>query len=42
MRLALLIRKPGLSRFLLPSLFPDFQRAASGGPLIIINASEYT
>ncbi|KAI9567945.1 CHAT domain-containing protein [Boletus coccyginus] len=32
---------PGLSRFLLPSLFPDLQRAASGGPVIIINASEY-
>ena len=42
MRLALLIREPGPSRFLLPSLFPDFQRAASGGPVIIVNASEYS
>ena len=32
---------PGLSRFLLPSLFPDLQRAASGGPVIIVNASQY-
>ena len=31
---------PGLSRFLLPSLFPDLQCAASGGPVIIVNASE--
>jgi CHAT domain-containing protein/tetratricopeptide (TPR) repeat protein len=37
------IRKlPGLSRFLLPSLFPDVQRAASGGPIIIVNASQYS
>ena len=37
------VRKlPGLSRFLLPSLFPDLQRAASGGPVIIVNASKYT
>ena len=37
------IRKlPGLSRFLLPSLFPDLQRAASGGPVIIVNASKYS
>ena len=36
------IRKlPGLSRFLLPSLFPDLQRAAGGGPVIIVNASKY-
>ena len=36
------IRKlPGLSRFLLPSLFPDLQCAASGGPIIIVNASQY-
>jgi len=33
---------PGLSRFLLPSLFPDLQRAASCGPVIIVNASEYS
>ena len=32
---------PGLSRFLLPSLFPNLQCAASGGPVIIINASQY-
>ena len=37
------IRKlPGLSRFLLPSLFPDLQHAASGGPVIIVNASKYS
>ncbi|KAF8431590.1 CHAT domain-containing protein [Boletus edulis BED1] len=37
------IRKlPGLSRFLLPSLFSDLQRAASGGPVIIVNASKYS
>ena len=33
---------PGLSRFLLPSLFPDLQHAASGGPVIIVNASNYS
>ena len=33
---------PGLSRFLLPSLFPDLQLAASGGPVVIVNASEYS
>ena len=32
----------GLSRFLLPSLFPDLQLAASGGPVIIVNASKYS
>ena len=37
------IRKlPGFSRFLLPSLFSDLQRAASGGPVIIVNASKYS
>ena len=33
---------PGLSRFLLPSLFPDLQCSASGGPVIIVNASQYS
>jgi hypothetical protein len=33
---------PGLSRFLLPSLFPDLQRTASEGPVIIVNASKYS
>ena len=33
---------PGLSRFLLPSLFSDLQRAAGGGPVIIVNTSEYS
>ncbi|KAF8431491.1 CHAT domain-containing protein [Boletus edulis BED1] len=32
---------PGLSRFLLPSLFSELQHAASGGPVIIVNASQY-
>ena len=32
----------GLSRFLLPLHFTDLQRAASGGPVIIINASDYS
>ena len=37
------IRKlPGLSRFLLPPLFSDFQIAASDGPVIIVNASRYS
>jgi CHAT domain-containing protein len=37
------IRKlPGLSRFLLPPLFSDLQIAASGGPIIIVNASQYS
>ena len=31
----------GLSRFLLPSLFTDLQRAARDGPVIIMNASKY-
>ncbi|KAF8423165.1 CHAT domain-containing protein [Boletus edulis BED1] len=30
---------PGLSRFLLPSLFSDIRHAASEGPVIIVNAS---
>lgn len=33
---------PGLSRFLLPPLFSDLQRAASEGPVIIVNASMYS
>ncbi|KAI9567891.1 TPR-like protein [Boletus coccyginus] len=33
---------PGLSRFLLPPLFSDLQHAASGGPVIIVNASKYS
>ncbi|KAH0827382.1 hypothetical protein J3R83DRAFT_4035 [Lanmaoa asiatica] len=32
---------PGLSRFLLPSLFCNLQQAAREGPVIIVNASEY-
>ena len=32
---------PGLSRFLLPSLFSDLQQAAREGPIIIVNASKY-
>ena len=37
------IRKlPGLSRFLLPSLFSDLRSAASGGPVIIVDASKYS
>ena len=37
------IRKlPGLSRFLLPPLFSDLQIAASGGPVIVVNASQYS
>jgi CHAT domain-containing protein/tetratricopeptide (TPR) repeat protein len=42
-RVATDIRKlPGLSRFLLPMLFSDLQCAASGGPVIIVNASKYS
>ena len=33
---------PGCSRFLLPSLFTDLQRAARDGPVIIMNASSYS
>ena len=33
---------PGLSRFLLPLLFSELKRAASGGPVIIVNASEFS
>ena len=37
------IRKlPSLSRFLEPPLFSDLRNAASGGPVIIVNASQYT
>ncbi|KAG8216362.1 hypothetical protein J3R82DRAFT_6443 [Butyriboletus roseoflavus] len=32
---------PGLSRFLLPSLFPDLQQVAHEGPVIIVNATKY-
>ncbi|KAN0085817.1 CHAT domain containing protein [Tylopilus felleus] len=32
---------PGLSCFLLPTLFSDLQCAARGGPVIIVNASKY-
>ena len=33
---------PGLSRFLLPPLFPDLQDAAKGGPVVVVNASKYS
>ena len=33
---------PGLSHFLLPLPFPDLQRAACEGPVIIVNASKYS
>jgi len=33
---------PGCSRFLLPPLFSDLQKAAEHGPVIIVNASKYT
>ena len=33
---------PGLSRFLLPTVFSDLQCAARGGPVIIVNASKYS
>jgi hypothetical protein len=37
------IRKlPGLARFLLPSSFSELQHAASGGPVVIVNANKYT
>lgn len=37
------IREPlRLSRFLLLSLFSDLQRAASGGPVIVVNASMFS
>ena len=37
------IRKlPGLSRFLLPLLFSDLQRAASEGPVVIVSASKHS
>ncbi|KAG2156133.1 TPR-like protein [Suillus clintonianus] len=32
---------PDFSRFLLPPLFSDLQKAAAGGPVIIVNASRY-
>ncbi|KAG1856957.1 TPR-like protein [Suillus subalutaceus] len=33
---------PNLSRFLLPPLFSDLQKAAEEGPVIIVNASQYS
>ncbi|OAX38916.1 hypothetical protein K503DRAFT_121385 [Rhizopogon vinicolor AM-OR11-026] len=33
---------PGFSRFLLPPLFSDLQNAAQDGPVIIVNASQYS
>ncbi|KAG1757016.1 TPR-like protein [Suillus lakei] len=33
---------PDFSRFLLPPLFSDLQKAAEEGPVIIVNASEYS
>jgi hypothetical protein len=33
---------PGLSRFLLPQLFSNLQKAAKDGPVIIVNASQYS
>ncbi|KAN0080155.1 CHAT domain containing protein [Tylopilus felleus] len=42
-RIATKIRElPGLSDFLLPLPFSDLQRAASGGPVVIVNASQYS
>ncbi|KAN0094910.1 hypothetical protein V8E55_003197 [Tylopilus felleus] len=41
-RLVIKIRElPGLSHFLLPLPFSDLQHAASGGPVVIVNASQY-
>ncbi|KAG2144241.1 CHAT domain-containing protein [Suillus clintonianus] len=34
--------QPDCSRFLLPPLFSDLQKAAAEGPVIIVNASEYS
>ncbi|KAG1747644.1 TPR-like protein [Suillus lakei] len=33
---------PGFSRFLLPPLFSDLQKAADDGPVIVVNASHYS
>ena len=33
---------PNLSRFLLPALFSDLRLAASAGPVVIVNASQYS
>ncbi|KAG1734865.1 CHAT domain-containing protein [Suillus paluster] len=33
---------PDFSRFLLPPLFPDLQKAADDGPVIIVNASQHS
>ncbi|KAH0833940.1 TPR-like protein, partial [Lanmaoa asiatica] len=35
-------RLPGLSRFLLPALFSELRDAASEGPVIIVNGSQYS
>ena len=43
LELLFIIRElPGLSRFLLPSLLSDLRRAASGGLVIIVNASKHS
>ncbi|KAG1734893.1 CHAT domain-containing protein [Suillus paluster] len=34
--------RPDFSRFLLPPLFSDLQKAAEEGPVIIVNASQYS
>ena len=35
-------RLPGFSRFLLPALFPELRKAAIEGPVVIVNASQYS
>ena len=34
--------RPSETKILLPSRFPDLQRAASEGPVVIVNASKYS